>query len=312
MKSLVNTIAVLGAAMGLCTAAYGQSQNTARPGTVNYVEGTVSLDGRTLNQRAVGNATMGPGNVLSTEQGKVEVLLTPGVFLRLDDHSAVTMISPDLMPTQVQLDHGRASVEVDELYPQNVLDVMDAGVKTQLVKTGYYEFDANQPEVQVFHGQAEVALGNGKWREVKSHHEYALAETAARMKPVNFAAGGQGDDLYSWSNLRSQYLAQANNQIAGEYAGEAGFYPGWYWDPYMMGYTFIGWNPYWSPFGWGFYPPWGWYGGVWRGGWYGARGYYGGGVRGGDGGFHGGNAGGLRSGVGVGGFHGGGGMGRGR
>jgi hypothetical protein len=129
---------------------------------------------------------------------------------------------------------------------------------------------------------------------------------AANVEPksISFDERGAEDQFYNWSSLRSQYLAQANNQIAGEYAGVTGFYPGWYWDPYMSDYTFIGLGPYWSPFGFGFYPPWGWYGGYWGGrGFYG-HGFYGGGAYGG--GFHGGG------GFGGGGFHGGGGGGGGR
>jgi hypothetical protein len=118
------------------------------------------------------------------------------------------------------------------------------------------------------------------------------------------------DDLYNWSSLRSHYLAEANNQMAGQYADEPGFYPGWYWDPWMWDYTFIGPGPFFSPFGWGFYPWGGFYGGYgWYGrGYYGHPGYYGGhgyvGGFHGDGGFHG------SGGVAGGGFHGGGGGGR--
>lgn len=292
MRTLVQTtIAWLG--MGaLCLPAL--AANLARPGTVNYVEGAAFLDGRSLNQHDVGSVEMDAGQVLRTGAGKAEILLTPGVFLRLDEQSAVRMISPSITPTQVEVEQGRASVEVDQLYPQNELQIMDAGVATQLVKTGYYEFDAGQPEVQVFHGRAEVEVGDGKWRAVKDHHELAF-NAGPMVKTENFVARGIGDDLYNWSSLRSQYLAEANNQIAGEYAWAAGFYPGWYWDPYMWDYTFIGMGPYWSPFGFGFYPPWGWYGGIWRGGFYG-RGFYGGARY--YGGFHGG--------LGGGGFRGGG------
>ena len=87
------------------------------------------------------------------------------------------------------------------------------------------------------------------------------------------------------SSLRSQYLAEANSQIAGEYAS-AGYGPGWYWNPYGWGYTFIGAGPLYSPFGWGFYP-FGWgglYGGWYRGyarPWDGHRIYRNGGVAGG-------------------------------
>jgi hypothetical protein len=118
----------------------------------------------------------------------------------------------------------------------------------------------------------------------------------AELKSTSFNPQNAEDGLYNWSRLRSQYLAEANNQIAGQYAGAAGFVPGWYWNPYMWDYTFISVGPYWSPFGFGFYPPWGWYGGLWRGGFYG-RGYYGGGFA----------AGGFRGGFAGGGFHGGGG-----
>ncbi|HEY1901799.1 MAG TPA: hypothetical protein VGG56_05175 [Terracidiphilus sp.] len=289
----------------------------AQPGAVNYVEGAAQLDGRPLNRRDVGRASIDPGSVLATEAGKAEVLLTPGVFLRLDDHSAVKMISPDLTKTQIEVVQGRAAVEVDQIFPQNDLEIIDAGVATQLLKPGFYEFNANQPTALVFAGKAEVREGDGRYKEIKDHHEMALAQNV-KEKSVNFDARDAQDEFYNWSSLRSQYLSEANGQIAGQYAGVEGFNPGWYWDPYMWDYTFIGMGPYWSPFGFGFYPPWGWYGGYWGGGFFGGR-YYGRGFRGGvrsgsafhgsvGGGFHGG---GFRGGGfgGGGGFHGGGGGG---
>jgi hypothetical protein len=201
---------------------------------------------------------------------------------------------------------------VDELYPQNNLEILDAGMNTQLVKTGYYEFNASNRTVMVFTGKAAVEVGDGKYQVVKGHHEFALGE-GAKEKTVNFDARTAEDELYNWSSLRSQYLAEANSQIAGQYAGVSGFSPGWYWDPYMWDYTFIGMDPYWSPFGFGFYPPWG--GGFYGGGVY-RRGYYGhgpggigrgglggGGFHGGGGGFHGGGGSGFHGGGGGGGHH---------
>ena len=104
----------------------------------------------------------------------------------------------------------------------------------------------------------------------------------AHEKTVDFNSHPTNDELYNWSSLRSQYLAEANNQIAGEYAYEPGFNPGWYWDPYMWDYTYLGWDPFFSPFGWGFYPWGGLYGGYgfYGRGFYGGRGFHGGHVRG--------------------------------
>jgi hypothetical protein len=304
------TIALLGVA-ALCAPAFGADM--ARPGTVNYIEGAAYLNGTQLQNRNVGSTALDPGQVLTTGAGKAEVLLTPGIFLRVDSNSAVKMISPDLTQTQVEVDRGRAAVEVDQIFPQNEVQIMDGGVTTQLMKPGYYEFDGNTPEAMVFKGRAEVQVGDGKWETVKDHHELALVADGPGAKTASFDSKPTNDGLYNWSSLRSQYLAEANNQIAGEYTSAPGFYPGWYWDPYMFDYTYLGWNPFFSPFGWGFYPWGGFHGGV---GFYG-RGYYGQGYYGGHpvtagggrafsggvsagGGFHGGG----------GGFHGGGGGGR--
>jgi hypothetical protein len=286
----------------LCAQAFGA--NPASPGTVNYVEGSTRLEGQLLTTQSVGSTTLDRGQSLSTGYGKAEVLLTPGVFLRLDDNSAVKMVSPDLDYTVFDLERGRATVEVDEIHPQNNIEIVDHGVSTELLKTGLYEFNANAPETMVFSGKEAVREDDNRWIVVKGNHELALA-SGELGKPQKFNAKASEDELYNWSSLRSGYLSEANSQIAGDYAGMSSFEPGWFWDPYMWGYTFIGADPFFSPFGWGFYPPW--YFGGFGGGFYGygrgyGRGFRGGrGYRGGGGGFHGGGGGG--------GFHGGGGGG---
>jgi len=224
----------------------------AVPGTVNYIEGAVYLNGSQLNTKDLGNVTVEPGQEISTGKGKAEVLLTPGVFLRLDDNSTVKMISPDLALTQVQLEKGRAGVEVDEIHDQNDLQVIDAGVTTRLNKRGYYQFDANRPEAMVFKGEAHVRVGDNNWQKVKGEHQVVLSP-GVEPKPQKFDKDDAQDDLYNWSNLRSQYMAEANNQMAAEYTGPyAG--PGWYWNPWTFGYAYMGVSPFASPFGWGFYP----------------------------------------------------------
>ena len=285
----------------------------ARPGMVNYVEGAAYLNGSVLNQNQVGSVAMNAGDLLTTDNGKAEVLLTPGIFLRVGSNSAVKMIAPDLALTKVEVDRGRAAVEVDQIFKENNVQIVDGGVITQLVKTGYYEFDANQPQALVFEGRAEVFEGDNKWQTVKGHHAIALVADA-REKSRSFDADGSGDQLYAWSKLRSQYLAEANNQIADEDAYESGFYPGWYWNPYAWDYTFIGMNPFWSPFGWGFSPWGGWSGWGFYGRPFYGHGFYGHGYRGGhyvgrpvQHGPVGGFGGGFHGGAGGGGFHGGGG-----
>ena len=290
--------------------------NSAVPGTLNYIEGSATLNGQPVNQQSVGNDVLAPNQVISTTTGHAEVLLTPGVYLRLAPDSAAQMVSPNLTDTAVKITQGHAAVEVDQLFKQNNVHVLVNNVPVQLIKPGLYAFDANRNTVLVFSGEAGVTNSNGKWTTIKKGHQLNLAAVGdtLKLKPAKFDVDAQEQsDLYRWSSLRSDYLAEANEQIAGEYG--AGYAPGWYWDPWMYDYTFLGAYPFYSPFGWGFYPlGWdGFYGGGFYGGGFYGRGYYGHRFYGrpgtghfGNGGFH-GNVGGFRGGgFAGGGFHGGG------
>lgn len=270
----------------LATASLAQNVISAHPGTVNYVEGQISVEGRQVTLKSVGQTTLQAGQYLATANGKAEVLLTPGVFLRLGSDTTIKMVAPDLTHTEIQLDHGRATIEVDQIYKQNRILVDQQGGQTQLLQNGLYEFDAANSTVRVFEGKAAVYPGNDlnasiKPITVKGEHQLALTGAAGPMKPVKFdrTAAQTGDSLYAWSDLRSNYLGQENltlaNQYAGGYGYGYGFTPGWYGAPGLYGYTWLpGDGLFWSPFGYGFYSPFYLYGGgiiYGGGGWYGGH-----------------------------------------
>src|SRR5271155_2122995 len=190
--------------------------NPAVPGTINYVEGSASINGGPLNQQSVGYAQLQPGQVLQTANGKAELLLTPGVFLRVADNSAVRMISPNLLNTQIELDRGLADIEVDEIHPSNDLQVSVGGANTRLLKGGLYAFDADKGTVRVFKGEAELLERNGnaqKAVKIKGDRQVGLAENA-EVQGVSFDRNQAEDALYNWSSLRSQYLAEAKLTLA--------------------------------------------------------------------------------------------------
>jgi hypothetical protein len=237
------------------------SAQSAVPGTLSYVEGQVSIGDQALNSKSIGTAELQPGESLVTEKGKAEVLLTPGVFLRIGKNSSVKMISPSLTDTEVEVDQGRAMIEVAEIHPENSLRVDEDGTATQLLKTGLYDFKLSQRELRVFDGKAFVESGR-EHVEVKGGREVTLASNdlskARKFDKKSYEEG----DLFRWSSLRSGYLAEANVDAAGMYAVNGWGGPGWwgadwYWDPWFDAFTFIpGDGIFYSPFGWGFYSPW--------------------------------------------------------
>jgi hypothetical protein len=260
-------------AMSILPLGMALAAGNAVPGAVNYVEGQVTVAGQPVTPSAIGSVQLQPGQVIETGPGRAEVLLTPGVFVRLGDNSSLRLISPNLGDTRVELLKGRAIVEVTEIFKDNNLRVMLAGSSARLDKEGLYSFDADARQVRVFDGEATVQT-NDREVNIKKDHQLALA---APFKTAHFDARAQSaqDPLYGWSNLRSEYEAQASMQSARNVFVGGGSYwdgPGWYWNPYWSMYGFIPGDGIWfSPFGWPFYSPWVVYSAPWYG--YGFHGY---------------------------------------
>jgi hypothetical protein len=238
--------------------AQNQSQNSrpAQPGAINYVEGQGAIDGQQLSSKSVGSTQLQAGQTLNTQSGKIEVLLTPGVFLRVDDNSSIKMVNPGLADTEVEVDKGRAMVEATDVNKDNNIRVDEDGVTTRILKNGLYGFDSNQNTIRVFKGKAE-AIVNDKKIDLGKERELVL-NAGSKPKAQDFDARNYEDDFFRWSALRSGYLSEASVDQARIYVngGPGWFGPGWYWDPWYSCYTFIpGGGIFYSPFGWGFYSP---------------------------------------------------------
>src|SRR5580692_6871618 len=227
----------------------------ARPGNVNYVEGQAAMGGQGLDAKSVG-VELGEGQSITTLNGKAEILLTPGVFLRLGPNTSAKLVAAGLADTQVQLDQGHAMIEVDQIFPENHLRMLQGNFTIDLQKKGLYDFDVVEHRVRVFDGEA-VATNGSHRIELKSGHELDVAATD-KIKAHDFDKKKFEGDLYNWSSLRSSYLAEANVTEARTYVrGGPGFWgAGWYWNPLYSAYTFIpGDGFFYNPFGWGFYSP---------------------------------------------------------
>jgi hypothetical protein len=237
---------------------------SAKPGAINYIEGNAFLNDKPISEKNLKSKFLGANDTLSTDMGKAEVLLTPGVFLRLGDNSQIRMVSPSLTDTQVEVNRGEAMLEVTGLMKDNNILILDHGSITTIEKDGLYRFTAdNPPTAAVLDGKAIVTVGNHKI-DLKKDKETVLAEDLKAEKlDLN-----KTDDLYAWSNVRSEYEAAASyrvSQTAYSSSGSGGwrgfgyngFYgPGWYWDNGFSSWAWLpGMGAFYSPFGYGFYSP---------------------------------------------------------
>ncbi len=227
----------------------------AHPGMLNYVEGQTRINGQAVTARNVGTADVGEGQVIETGQGKAEILLTPGVFLRLGENSAVRMDSAGLIDTRVAILNGHVMIEADNLQKGNNIRVLSGGTVSRLEKDGIYSFSSNPASVATFDGKVQVTE-NDQNVELGKGRETSLGPTLHAAKFDRNA--DENDPLYQWSKVRSQYDAEANMDQAHTIVVDGGgwYGPGWYWD---AGFGMYSWIPgdglFWGPFGWGFYSP---------------------------------------------------------
>lgn len=234
--------------------ANSQSRKTAYPGAVNYVEGHATLNGQPLAPSAVGSAVVGANQAVATTDGYVEVLLTPGAFLRLGHNSEARFVSAGLAGVNVELAQGSAMVEVADIVKGSTLHFTVNGVPVQIDKKGLYSLNATESSVRVLDGKADVQQAE-RTITLKKGDELAL-NGSAKKHDFDMKAEEQ-QPLYVWSKVRSQNEAQANLHTADLIVAGGHWYgPGWYWDPLWASYAFMpGAGILYSPFGWGYYSP---------------------------------------------------------
>lgn len=225
----------------------------AQVGSLEYIEGTAYVNGHEAQAGRSSLPVLANGQVLETGDGHAEMLLTPGVFLRLDRSSRVRLLNSGLTDTRLRVESGAAMLEVDNMRQDNLLRVDLGNGSVQILKNGLYRFSAAPPAVEVLNGQVAALSGDtrvkaGKHRQVT----FSPAPVVAKFHTAD-------DELSKWSRLRSEYEAEASAASA-QYvidAGEPWNYAGWYWSPWYSTWT---WFPasgmMWNPYGFGFYSPW--------------------------------------------------------
>jgi hypothetical protein len=257
----------LAAVLAGSTAVYGAIP--AAPGVLNFLEGQTQLNGEKLSEASVGSAQMQDGNTLTTTDGRAEILMSPGVFLRLGRNSELQMISSSLLNPTAQLTKGNALVEAASLKKESGITILVGNSQTVLMKKGLYRFNADNNSLAVYDGKARVTE-NGRSIDVKGGHETTLSGPLASRKFDKDATERQ-DTLYAWSKLRSEYLSEASASSAHTYIVDGGWYgSGWYWNPWYRTYAWLPGSPYfYSPFGLPYYSPWAF--GFYGPGYYGVR-----------------------------------------
>ena len=191
----------------LCGSAAIAQQRTisARAGTINYQQGAVYVD----DQRV--HATYGDtppfqmknSQRLRIDNGRVELLLGSGVYLRMLGPSSIRMQETQLADTRVLVEDGSALIEVAGMNKDAQLRVICGEGTTQIKRDGSYRFDAPfgamTGRVRIYSGDAAVER---EGIAVKGRSGLAV-DLAGGLEVSKFDVK-DGDALQAWAARRSQ------------------------------------------------------------------------------------------------------------
>jgi hypothetical protein len=195
----------------LASPAFGQAVISTHSGLVHFFEGAVFVAGQPLESHFGKFTAIPEGAELRTEQGRAEILLTPGVFLRVGEKSSFRMVSTALASTKVELLSGSAMVESADAAPGTSVTFIYRTWTVRQVREGSYRVDADPPRVQVRGGKVEVAAAGDAPVTVEQGNDLPLEGVLAPEKSALDAP----DSLRDWAEGRAQSIS-ADNAIAAD------------------------------------------------------------------------------------------------
>src|SRR5688572_24371762 len=131
--------------------AFGQHVISAKAGLIHYTEGEVLLGNQAIEQKPGDFKEMKVGDRLSTREGRAEILLTPGVTLRMAENSEVVMHANKLSDVRFEVVSGSALVEANEVTKDTNIDVVLNGATVEVTKRGVFRMSVgNPPKVRVY------------------------------------------------------------------------------------------------------------------------------------------------------------------
>ncbi|HMT08565.1 MAG TPA: FecR family protein [Pyrinomonadaceae bacterium] len=185
---------------------------SANAGGVNYIEGSVAKGRSDTTRQRIGRGdSIEVHERVSTDtDGRAEVLLNPGSFLRVGGNTEFEFRSTDLENVIVMLKRGSAMVELLATRDFKATFVTPKG-RVVLVETGIYRInvaDNGEAELFVWEGLAEVGSSRV---QVKKNRGVTFGAT---ISPVEkFDRDDEKDALAVWSKERGKLVARSTAKL---------------------------------------------------------------------------------------------------
>lgn len=212
----------------LLSVAAAQSVVSVRSGLIHFAEGSVLVDNQLVEQKFGKFPEVREGSELRTENGRAEILLTPGTLLRIGENSAIKMVSTRLSATKVEFLRGSAILECDSAAPGTSVTIVYKSYQLRFSTPGLYRINADPAELKVRQGEADVAYDDDS---VVVSEGRALSLGASLETPK--FDHRMDDALDRWSRSRSVTVA-VSNAAAAHTDDMAALIDQWQTDPFVF------------------------------------------------------------------------------
>src|SRR5208282_1836072 len=200
LKRLSLAVLLVGA-----SSAWAQQVISAHSGVIHFVEGQVTLEGTPVQPKFAEFPDVKNGQTLAAQDGRAEVLMNPGVILRISENSSFKMLSNSRSDTRLEVLSGEAVVEVGAVLPTNAITLVSGDVHVELIKMGLYLVSSDPSKLRVYEGEARVTAGN-QTLVARKGREVLLGA----VLDMNGFDVKDTDAFMRWAARRSEALAQAN------------------------------------------------------------------------------------------------------
>ncbi len=149
------------------------------------------------------------GELKTLENGRAELLLNPGSYLRLAESSLVRFIRTGYATMKFEILGGEIILESAAFNPTiHSLSISTPAGDFQVAAKGLYRLSLEpRLRVSVYKGALEWMGNNRNWRRLEAGKSYQLEAATSRLHSGRLR---KKDDLNQWSKKRAQQLAKSN------------------------------------------------------------------------------------------------------
>lgn len=205
------------AAILLQPAATAQYIVSTMAGYIHFAEGGVLLGGKPFEFNAAEIIHVGDGQRLRTADGRAEVMIIPGSFVRLGPGGEFEMIHGGLLSADMRLHEGSAIVDLISAMETDGITIRAGEARVAFLKPGLYRIDLSRegdPTVRTYRGKARVE-SNGEAVELGNKRSLTVAVSGETLKSQKFD-DAEVDALARWNKERGTLLAVKAREIAKE------------------------------------------------------------------------------------------------